>query len=419
MMHVPLQLMKQVGCNLPDTGPAVGTALDADLILVGGGLANGLIAWRMQQCRPDIRLLLLESGNRLGGNHTWSFHDADLSPLQRAWLAPLVSHRWSGYSVAFPGLNRELEGGYASIASSRFAAVLQAALGRQVRVSTPVGKVDERSVTLANGRVLHASAVIDGRGPWPSRHLRMASQTFLGQELRLAQPHGLTRPVLMDATVRQQGGYRFVYLLPFSADTLLVEDTCYADGNLLDTDRLRSNIADYAASRGWQIDEVLREESGVLPITLAGNANAFWQDAAGVTRSGLAAGLFHATTGYSLPSAVRLADLVAALPDIASAPLFDAVQTHALAEWKAQGFFRLLNRMLFQAARPQERWRIMQRFYRLPSPLISRFYAGCPGWLDKARILTGKPPVPVGAAWRAGWSTAAGNTGKKQLEGSA
>ena len=406
MMPTPLQLLKRIDCSLPDSARLPSAALDADLILVGGGLANGLIAWRLRQLRPSMRLLLLESGNTLGGNHTWSFHDADLTPAQQTWLAPLVAHRWDGYSVSFPGLRRELAGGYAAITSSRFDAMLQAALTGQVRLSTPVGCLSERTVTLTDGRVLRAAAVIDGRGLPPSRHLRLGCQKFLGQEVRLAEPHGLTRPMLMDATVRQQDGYRFVYLLPFSADTLLVEDTCYADGDQLDADRLRANIAGYMQSRGWRVAEVLREERGALPITLAGDVQGLWQSAGGIARSGLAAGLFHATTGYSLPNAARLADMIAELPDMASAPLFKAVRSHAMAQWQSQGFFRLLNRMLFQAAQPDERWRVMQRFYGLPAPLIGRFYAARLSWLDKARILAGKPPVPVGAAWRASWSTA-------------
>ena len=44
--------------------------LPYDLILVGGGLANGLIAWRLRMQRPELNILLLESGERIGGNHT-------------------------------------------------------------------------------------------------------------------------------------------------------------------------------------------------------------------------------------------------------------------------------------------------------------------------------------------------------------
>ncbi len=72
-----------------------------DLILVGGGLANGLIAWRLRQLRPEIDLLLIEAGAQAGGNHTWSFHQDDLTAEQQ-WIAPLVAHRWPGYEVRFP-----------------------------------------------------------------------------------------------------------------------------------------------------------------------------------------------------------------------------------------------------------------------------------------------------------------------------
>ena len=86
-----------------------------DIILAGGGLANGLLAWRLRTHRPELRILLLEQGNALGGNHTWSFHDGDLDAAQQAWLAPLIGARWPGYDVVFPEYARTLDSGYASI----------------------------------------------------------------------------------------------------------------------------------------------------------------------------------------------------------------------------------------------------------------------------------------------------------------
>jgi lycopene beta-cyclase len=56
--------------------------------------------------------------------------------------------------------------------------------------------------------------------------------------------------------------------------------------------------------------------------------------------------------------------------------------------------------MLFRAARPGERYRVLERFYGLPEALICRFYAAGLTPLDKLRILAGKPPVPIGAALR-------------------
>ena len=66
--------------------------------------------------------------------------------------------------------------------------------------------------------------------------------------------------------------------------------------------------------------------------------------------------------------------------------------------WRARGFYRILARMLFRAAEPAERYRVLERFYRLDPALIGRFYAGNTTMPDKIRILSGKPPVPIGRA---------------------
>ena len=42
-----------------------------------------------------------------------------------------------------------------------------------------------------------------------------------------------------------------------------------------------------------------------------------------------------------------------------------------------------------------ERYRVLERFYRLPEPLIGRFYAGRSTFADRLRILAGRPPVSV------------------------
>jgi lycopene beta-cyclase len=51
--------------------------------------------------------------------------------------------------------------------------------------------------------------------------------------------------------------------------------------------------------------------------------------------------------------------------------------------------------MLFLAAEPDRRWFVMQRFYGLRQGLVERFYAGRSTLADKARILTGRPPVAI------------------------
>ena len=372
-----------------------------DVILVGAGLANGLIALRLRQLQPALKVLLLESQAQPAGNHTWSFHREDVSEAQFRWLEPLLSARWPGYQVRFPTLRRQLDGEYCSIASEDFARHLQQVLGAALRTAAPVSEVSPTGVRLADGGGLQAQAVIDGRGLQPTPHLQLGYQAFVGQEWQLAAPHGLQQPILMDASVDQQQGYRFLYTLPLSASRLLIEDTHYINHATLDVAQARRHITDYAHQRGWNLRQLLREEHGSLPITLSGDIDQFWQQQHGQPCSGLRAGLFHATTGYSLPAAVALAEKIASTLPADAHTLSHYIESFARQHWREQRFFRLLNRMLFLAGRPEQRWRVMQRFYRLDAGLISRFYAGQLRLSDKARILCGKPPVPLGEALRA------------------
>jgi len=369
---------------------------DYDVIFAGGGLASTLTAYRMKMRHPRARLLVLEAGDRLGGNHTWSLHQTDVTPDQNQWLAPFVTYRWPGQKVRFPQYERSLRTAYQSIASERLHDVAFAALGEAVRLQTSVTDVARDHVIVDGGEKLSARCVIDGRGPAPTKALRLGFQKFVGLELRLSEPHGESVPVIMDADLSQDDGYRFIYTLPFSADTILIEDTYYADGPDLAPEDVRGKIIAYASQRGWHVAEVLREETGTLPIVIGGDIDAFWREAGSeVARIGLRAGLFHPTTGYSLPDAVATADMLSEL----DAPTTDLAQR--LMEmvskrlWQERRFYRMLNRFLFLAAEPDKRFRIMQRFYSLREPLIERFYRATSSSADKARILIGRPPVSI------------------------
>ncbi len=370
-----------------------------DLLLAGGGLANCLIAWRLRQLRPEIEPLLVEAGAALGGSHVWSFHGSDLTPAQLDWIGPLIERSWPRHEVRFPALERRLHGSYHTLTSTRLDRMLTASLGDRVVRNARVGELGPRGARLADGSRLEAGAVIDGRGAEASPALNIGFQKFVGLHVELAEPADLAGPILMDATVEQRDGFRFLYTLPFTEHRLLIEDTRYSDGPGLDRAEMRRAIARYAERQGWRIRRVMAEEEGALPIVLDGDIREFWRRAArGVPRSGMRAALFHPTTGYSLPEAVRLADEVAGLETLTSEELDRRIRRRSMELWRRGGFFRLLNRMLFQAAEPELRFKVLERFYRLPEPLIRRFYAGRPSLGDRARILIGRPPVPLGRA---------------------
>ncbi|MDB5697131.1 MAG: lycopene cyclase [Sphingomonas bacterium] len=376
------------------------TTITCDVAIVGGGLSGGLLALALRGKHPALDVRLVEAGDRVGGNHVWSFFGTDIADADRWLLSRLISHAWPGYDVSFPAHVRTIGQPYYSIESERLDAAVRAALPDDaLMLGARVLAVSPAAVTLASGERIEATGVIDARGTADLSHFELGWQKFLGRELRLEAPHGRERPMIMDAKVPQLDGFRFVYSLPFAPDRMFVEDTYFSEYGKLSAATLRKRVDGYAAAQGWTIAECLREEQGVLPITMGGDFQAYWNSGGrGVAKIGMRAGLFQPATGYSLPDAVRSAVRLAARRDFESAALHEATHAHAARTWRERRFYRMLNAMLFRAADAPERYRVIERFYRMRPNLVRRFYAGSSTLADKARILTGKPPVAVGRA---------------------
>lgn len=369
-----------------------------DLAIVGGGLSGGLIALAVARQSPDLDIRLIEAGERLGGNHRWSWFDSDLDDTRRALLEPFRKAEWTdGYDVRFPAYRRHLQGGYNSLASADFHAALMRELPQgTVMVKRPVAELSADAVTLANGERISARAVIDCRGIDEAPELEGGWQVFLGRHMRTARPHGVTRPMIMDAGVEQHGAYRFVYVLPLGLDELFIEDTYYADSPELDRRALGSRVELYCQKHGWD-GEILGHETGVLPVITGGNFAAFQhaRRIEGVAAAGATGGFVHPLTSYTVPFAVRVAHLVAENATLPGEQLAALLEAQARRHWGRMKFYRRLGTMLFGAAQPERRFRIFERFYRLKRPLIERFYAGNSTFADRMRILSGRPPVSV------------------------
>ena len=367
------------------------------LIILGGGLAGGLVALALAARRPEVVVTIVEAGKALGGNHVWSFFESDVAAAERVLVEPLVVHRWDAYDVRFPAHRRTIEQVYQSIRSDRFDTVIRETLPNSAIVRGVVTAASPTSATLDDGRVLSADAVLDTRGGSDLLALVCGWQKFVGQSFHLDTPHGLSRPVVMDATVDQAEGYRFVYLLPFGPNEIFVEDTYYSDTPDLDVPALTARIAEYAKAQGWQVAAPNHVETGVLPVLMDGDFDRFWPVADTLPRAGARAGLIQPLSSYTLPDAVRFAGWYAAQPNLA------AVDTRAYARrhWRGGSFYRMLSRLLFRAAAPSQRYRVLQRFYTLSGPLIARFYSGQSTVWDRFRILAGKPPVAIHRAIRA------------------
>ena len=373
-----------------------------NMVILGAGLSGLLTAWRCLELNPKLKITLIDANSEIAGDHTWSFNLNDIDTELQKWVRPFIAHQWDAYDVKFPTRQRTLNITYCTGNSETLKSCVRPLIdsGRlSLKLNSRVQDIGEDIVFLEGGEEIQSALILDARGFEPNPERYLGYQKFVGHVIRTEQPHGVERPIIMDATVPQLGGYRFVYCLPYSDTELLVEDTYYADGADMKSQEVDARIRDYIESQlNITSYEVARRETGILPITIA-----IKPDVYAPMSIGIRGGYYHAVTGYSFPDAAKVADRLAHQilllgnggQKITNRNLQLAMHNMQREHYSSERFFRLLNRMLFRAAKPQERYMVLQRFYGLGEGLIERFYAGDLTWRDKVRILIGKPPVPV------------------------
>jgi lycopene beta-cyclase len=352
------------------------------VVILGGGLWGSLLAYSLKKLRPEIDFVLYEKEKSLGGNHTWCFHGKDIHEESFFLIKDLIEHSWDGHDVFFPEFIRSFTTPYHCLTSS--------GLDQKVR-----SLLEEKNLVLGSELNLtdaleRSSFVIDARGL--NVNAPGGYQKFVGLEVELEEPHNLIRPILMDARIKQQDGFRFFYYLPFSKNRILVEDTRYSDDPKLDLPSYRSGILEQIASRGWKLRKTIRHESGVLPLPFLSFTPPATERVLNLS------GIFQDTTGYSIVDAVRLIHELCLSPQFTFANLSRIERDYREKRERDRNFLRLLNLLLFKASVPQERYKVLQLFYKMPEKLVERFYRGELHPWDKCRIFMGRPPVPINRA---------------------
>jgi lycopene beta-cyclase len=373
----------------------------SDVLIAGGGFAGGLLASRLAQARPELSLQLVEAESHLGGHHTAAFHSEELTPAQREWMRPLVAHSWEGYEVRFPSFARGVSGGYHVVSAARFHKQIAARLGGALVLGVAVMELGPGTALLEDEDELLAGCVIDARGLPRPAGLPVAWRVSLAHELELARNHGLEQPILIDATVAQEGGLRFFSALPLGRRRLLLEDVRYLGEPELPRAPMRRAIEAYAEDLGVSVKAMRREDEAVLPIPLGGGVEQLPAAVPeGVAAFGARAGLFHPTSGERLAFAVHAAQALAERSELDGAGVAAWSRGYARESWERGSFCRFFNRLLLTAAEPEQGWRVLAHLYSMPDAVVGRFHAGRSTRLDKLRLLSGRPPVSLRRAAR-------------------
>lgn len=329
------------------TAPAddlVADVLVADVLVAGAGPAG--LAVGAELAVRGLSVLLVDPHPERAWTATYCGWEDELA--QSPGFDPLRSVRVRHRAVVVDvrGRRRELDRRYVQLDATG----ARAALRRRARAGSGelrelAGRVtglrrDDAHVLLdAAGRTVRARVVVDatGAGGVLTADRKPASdatvwQWAVGTVARFAEPPvGAGGAVLMDW--RQHRGEvddprvpgSFGYVLDRGDGTHLVEETVLAGPRVKGVMRvLRSRLAARLAAAGWAVDEVVDGELVAIPLDVGPR-----RSRRGVVPVGVAAGLVHPATGYSVTAALRSAPAVA---DALTAALVAGLSPDAVAD---------------------------------------------------------------------------------------
>ncbi len=293
-------------------------SFDADLLILGGGCAGLSLGVRIKpEAGEHRRTLILERREDYSNDRTWCFWRGTPHPFEH-----LISHAWQKMRVQSQQVQVGVDCGTTPYQLLPAGALYRDAMERiamapnvdlQLGVSVredPVRIPGGWSVQTGSGSV-RARQIIDTRPPpQPDAADALLWQSFVGHEIECdSAVFDPSLVDLMDFGARGDNGIGFTYLLPLSSTRALVEHTIFGR-NPRSAASLASaqEAAVVRACRGSSF-EVLRQESGILPMGLAVTPE---HEAVDYRRVGLMSGAGRASTGYAFQRIQRWAESAAA-----------------------------------------------------------------------------------------------------------
>ncbi|WP_104195416.1 lycopene cyclase family protein [Cryobacterium sp. M15] len=284
--------------------------VDADLVILGAGLAGLSLAARLARKRSGPRVVLLEPRTAYRDDRSWCFWRPEQHDLSH-----LVSRRWKTWTFSdaagltvrhqVPGL------AYQYVRGSDFYVSAQADIAESPRVELCLG-VRAGTVTAVSGGVrvessagtLLARQVIDTR---PRAAATMLYQSFVGLELErdCPLPFDPDEVTLMGSLASDAEGLGFVYALPLGPNRAIVEWTRFGTAPI-DRDRLVLELDRVLNGLGLADAHRVRSEGGVLAMGLGRQAA---PPITGVVHAGNAGGALRAASGYGFLRIARWAQL--------------------------------------------------------------------------------------------------------------
>ena len=279
---------------------------DVDLLILGGGCAGLSLATNLvgKSLSPPSTLIL-EQRTAYTNDRTWCFWGDASTPY-----AELATHQWSSFTIRHGAEQVHKQCAktpYRMLESSRFYEASIAKIMRAPHIELKLGEPIEADPVYRNGRwhtdtrdgPVSAKLVVDTR---PQKQAAVGGavlwQSFYGYEIECTDPVFDPSCVeLMDFAIEPPHGVAFTYVLPTTPTRALVEYTVFAV-NPLCAEELHRALLDSISERVRGAEyEIIRTESGILPMGLSGMAEQ--EVSPSYCHAGLTAGAARSATGYA------------------------------------------------------------------------------------------------------------------------
>lgn len=274
-----------------------------DYIIAGAGAAGLSLAYHLVQVGlREERILLLERAPKTSNDRTWCFWEVGEGPFEN-----VVFRKWNRIWFHGEGISKQLEiapYAYKMIRGLDFYRFMDRWVAEQPNIDVRYGEV--LYITEREGGVEVEMEGQTYRGQWafnslyqpppkyPCYHYLL--QHFKGWVIQASRPVFAEAATFMDFRVAQQGAVRFVYVLPFDAQTALVEYTLFSP-ELLPPEAYNAGLREYLEGiLGLESYEILESEFGIIPMTDAPFPH---RQSAHVINIGMAGGRTKASTGYT------------------------------------------------------------------------------------------------------------------------
>lgn len=292
-----------------------------DLVFAGlGPAAYAVLDALERRGLGGLRVALIDREATRGNDRTWCFWERQPGPFE-----PLVAHSWSALDVHPPHElsveGRRLDLGayrYKMIRGGDFFAAMQRRFPESDRLRrfegaiTAVSADSDGASVVAAGERFSAPFVFDSTDPPRAAPpgYEFLLQHFKGWEIETDRPvFDPSTATFMDFRVDQLGGTCFVYVLPTTERSALVEYTVFSP-TLWSRDAydapLRGYLGEVLGIDGYR---VVREEVGVIPMS---DLRLGSKPGSRVVKLGSAGGRTKGSTGFTFTRVLRHAEELAA-----------------------------------------------------------------------------------------------------------